>query len=156
MTEPGAQAAFDAIAKGASDYVFKPNARREALAPTMQRLAEKIVALVKTRRQLASIYGPKDPSPQSIPAPSTGCDAPEETSVTPRRRARPRPYRPQLVLIGTSTGGPQALGTLLPALAHPLPVPILVVQHMPPMFTRQMAARLDKLCPVPVREAKHG
>lgn len=160
LTEPGARATFDAIAMGASDYVLKPSASHEDAATTMKLLADKLLALVRTRRRLATIYGlqerptrrsttPRIPtSPPPPPAPSH--------SVQPQRRTPPRPFRPQLLLIGTSTGGPQALGQLLPALTHPLPVPCLVVQHMPPMFTRQMAARLDQLCSVPVREAVHG
>ncbi|MEO0600249.1 MAG: chemotaxis response regulator protein-glutamate methylesterase [Myxococcota bacterium] len=147
LTEPGARATFDAIASGASDYVLKPSSMSEGLEATMQTLGDKIVALVRTRRRLATLYGFDERSasrrsasvPDPVPAPR------------PTRR-----FRPQLLLIGASTGGPQALGQLLPALPHPLPVPCLVVQHMPPMFTRQMASRLDQLCPVPVKEAAHG
>ena len=58
-------------------------------------------------------------------------------------------------MIGTSTGGPEALSTLLAALP-PLPVPIAVVQHMPPLFTKQFAARLDRQLGVEVIEAAHG
>jgi len=158
LTEPGARATFDAIAKGASDYVLKPSASHEPLAPTMQKLCDKLVALVKTRRRLASIYGLRDQRvPRRSPvAPRAVEPGPRDAPARPAPRRRPRPFRPQVLLIGTSTGGPQALGALLPGLAHPLPIPCLVVQHMPPMFTRQMAARLDQLCPVPVREVVHG
>jgi len=160
LTEPGARATFDAIAKGASDYVLKPAASKGELAETMEKLADKIVALVRTRRRLASIYGLRDRSPaRTSPPPRSPPTAPppRPPAAPSPRKARPRhSFRPRLLLIGTSTGGPQALGAVLPALAHPLPLPCLVVQHMPPMFTRQMAARLAQLCPVPVREASHG
>ncbi|MEO6715400.1 MAG: chemotaxis protein CheB, partial [Mycobacteriales bacterium] len=55
----------------------------------------------------------------------------------------PRPVR--VVLIGASTGGPVALSRVLGAISTPLPVPVVVVQHMPPVFTQQLAARLDRV-----------
>jgi two-component system chemotaxis response regulator CheB len=61
-----------------------------------------------------------------------------------------------IVALGTSTGGPTALGEILPALPGDLPVPILLVQHMPPGFTAPFAERLNNLCAVSVHEASHG
>jgi two-component system chemotaxis response regulator CheB len=62
----------------------------------------------------------------------------------------------EIVAIGTSTGGPAALQTVLPALPADLPVPVLVAQHMPAGFTAPLAQRLDGICPLPVREAVDG
>jgi len=62
----------------------------------------------------------------------------------------------QVVTIGCSTGGPNALASLLPKLPADLPVPILIVQHMPPVFTRLLAERLDGSSAIKVREAEHG
>jgi two-component system chemotaxis response regulator CheB len=59
-------------------------------------------------------------------------------------------------VIGSSTGGPEALARLLPQLPATLPVPVLLVQHMPPVFTRQFAQRLDRLCALRVVEATDG
>ena len=61
-----------------------------------------------------------------------------------------------LLAIGASTGGPNALGALLPALGHALAVPIVIVQHMPPLFTRFLAERLSAKGGPPVREAVDG
>jgi two-component system chemotaxis response regulator CheB len=71
-------------------------------------------------------------------------------------RPTPAPHPISAVVIGSSTGGPEALSTVLGALSAPPPVPVLVVQHMPPVFTRQLAARLDRLGPTTVVEASDG
>ena len=60
--------------------------------------------------------------------------------------------RPKVVVIGVSTGGPTALGTILPALPADFPLPILIVQHMPPLFTRLLAERINSTCKLPVRK----
>lgn len=60
----------------------------------------------------------------------------------------------QLVVIGTSTGGPKALQQVLTALPANFPAPILVVQHMPPVFTKSLAERLNRLCHIEVEEAQ--
>jgi two-component system chemotaxis response regulator CheB len=66
------------------------------------------------------------------------------------------PARPDMVLIGVSTGGPAALAQLLPAIPGNIGVPILVVQHMPPIFTKSLADSLAPKCAVRVVEATHG
>jgi two-component system chemotaxis response regulator CheB len=69
---------------------------------------------------------------------------------------RPANARIDVVAIGVSTGGPNALAELLPALPSTFPVPIVIVQHMPPVFTRMLANRLDGRCAVSVIEAEGG
>jgi two-component system, chemotaxis family, protein-glutamate methylesterase/glutaminase len=83
--------------------------------------------------------------------------------VVPPPVARPQTaparasFKPiELLVIGVSTGGPNALARLLPGLPAGLPVPVLIVQHMPPLFTRMLAERLDQLCPLKVSEAVAG
>ena len=84
----------------------------------------------------------------------------------PARAPRPMPpvrgtgnglrMKPRVVIIGSSTGGPAALATLVAQLPKLLPVPIVIAQHMPPHFTLALAKRLDDMCPPPVVEATNG
>ncbi|WP_188882888.1 CheB methylesterase domain-containing protein, partial [Alicyclobacillus cellulosilyticus] len=82
--------------------------------------------------------------------------APSADAHTHSAPAKAPAGRPALVLIGCSTGGPAALQTILPALGGPLPVPVLVVQHIALGFTRHLAERLHQLCRFPVKEAEDG
>jgi two-component system, chemotaxis family, protein-glutamate methylesterase/glutaminase len=81
---------------------------------------------------------------------------PRQDAGRPLQPHRPRSGRCEAVLIGISTGGPNALAELIPRLPADLPVPVLVVQHMPPVFTRLLAERLASKAQMPVREAAHG
>jgi two-component system chemotaxis response regulator CheB len=135
LTERGAEATIDSLALGASDYVAKP-----IDAGSYDAAREKIrVALVPRIKALCrrAIVGARAPS----------------VSPEPLRLKRNRHFgRIEVVVIGSSTGGPNALAQVLPSLPGDLPVPVLVVQHMPPAFTRFLAQRLDSLCPLSVAE----
>lgn len=144
-TERGARATLDALARGASDYVMKPAGQRDfeaALASLAQQLLPRIAALAAVRRrQPVSPISPIQvivgtPRPAPIPAaPSNPVD---------------------VVVIGVSTGGPAALEQLLPLFPADFPVPVLIVQHMPKLFTGVLAERLNRFCPLKVEEAYHG
>ncbi len=162
LTERGAAATLDALEAGASDYVTKPaNVGRleESLAQVRRELVPKIKALVPHRADGAT----PDSRTSAVPAARTpgAATAVAATStgaasglVLAARRTRPAPYR--VLAIGCSTGGPEALTTLLAGLPADLPVPGVVVQHMPPVFTRQFAARLDRNLPFTVVESAGG
>jgi two-component system, chemotaxis family, protein-glutamate methylesterase/glutaminase len=83
-------------------------------------------------------------SPTVAPVPST------------RIPGQQRKERADLITIGISTGGPSALATFIPQLPANLRVPVLIVQHMPPLFTRLLAERLDATSPLEVREGSEG
>jgi len=79
-----------------------------------------------------------------------------KASLAPAPRPRPNPRHFSLVMIGTSTGGPMALQTVLTALPADFPAPIVLIQHMPSTFTGAFADRLNGLCKIQVKEAEDG
>lgn len=92
--------------------------------------------------------------PGTIPAPADGRRGLDEVARRMTRIARAS--RPELILIGVSTGGPAALAQMLPRLPASLDLPVLIVQHMPPLFTQSLATSLASRCALVVREAKPG
>lgn len=135
LTEKGATKTLEALSLGASDFVTKPSNTTnmaESMASVREQLIPKMKALIGVRRVAAA-----------APAP-------------PVRVAPPAPNRPEVLLVGCSTGGPDALSRVLEDLPATLRVPVLVVQHMPPLFTAMFAERLDRVSPLSVREAGPG
>lgn len=142
LTARGAGATLEALALGATDYVTKP-ANVGSVQAAMQAVREQLIPKIKTFCGAAA--GQELPAP---PRPSVAAARP----VVPAAPGRPV----ELLVIGVSTGGPNALSALLPALPGGLPVPVVIVQHMPPVFTRLLAERLQARCALRVREAQQG
>jgi two-component system chemotaxis response regulator CheB len=140
LTERGAEATIDALALGASDYVAKPSGGGDYNA-ARERIREAVVPKIKAlcRRLLPA-------------APVAGVAV--QRHITAARRLKSEPVR--ALAIGCSTGGPNALAEILPHIPEDFPAPILIVQHMPPTFTRFLAQRLTTLCRMPVEEAIDG
>ena len=143
LTQRGARVTIEALACGASDYVAKPagQSNREAATRALsQDLIPKIHALASQPQPLVpgaqrnSLIAPRAPLPKFQPISSV----------------------PVVLAIGVSTGGPAALDILLPALPASFPLPVLIVQHMPELFTRLFAERLNGRCPLQVHEAVEG
>jgi two-component system chemotaxis response regulator CheB len=141
LTERGATVTLDALALGATDYVTKPSDPSDPAATiaVSEQLAGKIRGLFAARLQGRSA--------RMLAQHAARTEA-------PGRQGGERPI--DVVAIAVSTGGPAALDVLLGGLAADFPLPILVVQHMPPLFTKSLAERLDARCQVRVREAAHG
>lgn len=99
---------------------------------------------------------PASPSASFRRAPSGVVPAPRTPSGVWREPSASRHRSPEIVAIGASTGGPQALSSVLALLSPTLRVPIVIVQHMPPVFTRMLAERLTATTPIPVVEAVDG
>ncbi len=148
LTERGASATLDALTAGASDYVCKPanvGSVPEAIAAVREQLIPKIKALVPGGRPSL----PAQARPVRPAAAAARAGAPVRAGAAPTARI-------DLLAIGSSTGGPDALTAVLPLLPASLPVPVVITQHMPPVFTRLFAQRLDAKCPLAVKEAEDG
>jgi len=145
LTERGAEATLDALALGASDYVAKPS--NKDMAATSEAIKRDLVPKIKALCRLPMSAGKTSSGIPTIPA------------AVPRAHIRIAPVRSnslKIVAIGVSTGGPDALARLLPAFPKNFPLPMLIVQHMPPIFTMLLAKRLASRCALPVREAQPG
>jgi two-component system chemotaxis response regulator CheB len=147
-TERGARATLDALSRGASDYVMKPAGQREfetALASLAQQLLPRIAALAVGRGAQSNAIAARfdtNRGRQSLPRAIRDAGTPVAAI--------------EIVVIGVSTGGPAALEHLLPQFPAEFPVPVMIVQHMPKLFTGVLAERLDRCCPMHVQEAYHG
>jgi two-component system chemotaxis response regulator CheB len=142
-TEHGARSTLEALARGASDYVTKPSGQRDfeaAMDSLSQQLLPRIAALAKDAR------GEKRKAGRNSSSDSSQNTKLEEI---PSKASSPI----EIVVIGLSTGGPSALEQLLPKLPKDFPVPVLIVQHMPKLFTGALAERLDKCCALRVEQA---
>jgi two-component system chemotaxis response regulator CheB len=143
--------AFDFITKSTEgDYVQNRENIRSALAPLVKAYAQRrnIRAIL---HDVHAVPGLAAPPPAIKPVPRT--ETSQVSQLIPPGMGK---TRPDLVLIGVSTGGPNALARVIPALPANLGVPVLIVQHMPPMFTRTLAESLDKQSALRVKEAEHN
>jgi two-component system chemotaxis response regulator CheB len=145
LTERGASSTLDALTHGASDYVTKP-ANVGSVATAQQRIRDEMIPKIKA---LCARH-----APDAHPAPRPAATA--LRTATSRSVAAPVVHRVGVLAIGVSTGGPNALAALLPELPASLPVPVVIVQHMPPTFTKLLADRLSSHCHLTVREAAGG
>jgi two-component system, chemotaxis family, protein-glutamate methylesterase/glutaminase len=141
LTERGASATLDALALGATDYVTKPsNADLAAMSEVISReLIPRIRAFCRLPEAQSSFLAAKS---QALAPP------------VPTRPSLPLPVH--VVAIGVSTGGPDALARVLPCLPADMRVPVVIAQHMPPMFTALLATRLTAKSSMPVRECVSG
>jgi len=138
LTQRAAETTLDALARGATDYVTKPlgaASREEAAEHVRAQLIPKIKAL-----------GPR------APAGAMALMAQRSAAIDVRRTYGPI----EVLAIGTSTGGPNALAALFREIPADLQVPVVIVQHMPPLFTQLLGERLSNDCPLTFSEAKHG
>jgi two-component system chemotaxis response regulator CheB len=143
LTAEGAQVTTDALLEGAFDFILKPSSNDSAANRQQLRdsLEEKISAYRESSgRRQSKIRRPVAHRPvaagdvmETAPAPDAACRA---------------------VILGASTGGPEALKVVLPRIPAEFPVPVLVVQHMPAQYTSSLAARLNAMCELDVVEGR--
>jgi two-component system chemotaxis response regulator CheB len=140
LTERGAEATLDALALGATDYFTKP-ADTGSLEGSLGVIREQMIPMIKV------LCAPMRQRPAADRAGAGGLVAGKAPIGTGTVR---------VMAIGASTGGPNALSQIFTKLPADFPVPILIVQHMPPMFTRLLAERLSAQSPLRVQEATTG
>ena len=168
LTESGGEATLDALAAGANAYAQKPtsgsgpdaalNHIREQLVPKIRQIA----ASVPSRKPALAPCGNPSTASRSSGNPHVDskidvvetCRTPTSSRLQPAVKKTTEPCN--VVVIGSSTGGPNALATLLPMVTDKLKVPILIAQHMPTVFTKLLAERLNRVTKLEVREAIHG
>lgn len=136
-TRRGAELTLDALAAGATDFIEKPSG-----AGTEQVLQEVAAQLIPMIKGICGRAGGAEPA----------AAASRQRTSNLVRLTMPK----QLLVVGVSTGGPNALAEVIPRLPAGLPVPVAVVQHMPALFTAQLADRLAAKSQVPVKEAAEG
>jgi len=168
LTQEGSDMTIKALELGAFDFIAKPQTGtlqentkfvHDALAP--------MVRAFKRQLEIKSILGRKpgaDRPSTSIPTAAFKSQQPlagkSPASIMDRMTRITKPHTgipsSELVAIGISTGGPNALGKMMPMLPADIGVPILIVQHMPPLFTQSLAKSLDAKCAIKVKEAAEG
>jgi two-component system chemotaxis response regulator CheB len=177
LSAAGASATLEALAAGATDYVTKPSnvgSVSESIATVRSELVPRIYALSGKRRPGPAPAGPptrpgagpagpptrpgaappRAGQPQSGPGRPGGAPPGAPAGPAPRRTAPGG--RVDILAIGSSTGGPDALTKVLTGIPADFPVPIVVTQHMPPVFTKMFAERLDRSTPLRVVEVGDG
>ena len=139
-TNRGAKVTMEALELGAFDFIAKPEGNDLAdNLVSLRRQLHPIIAAWRNKKRLKPLLDAKDtparPPERTITTPAQ----PRAEEVIQRMRALSRSAPIALVALGVSTGGPQALAHLIPRLPQDLGVPVVVVQHMPPMFTAALA-----------------
>ena len=175
IAKEGARVTMDCLELGASDFVTKPSGSESAnLATVASQLVEFLqaygrqyqlkkqsVAGIKTTSAAPAPHYIHTPHPQTAPqAPHTVVSGTSAFAAPPEKAEKPmqvrQPGKLEIIAIGISTGGPNALREVFAELDPNLPQPIVVVQHMPPGFTYEFANSLNKICPLEVKEAQEG
>lgn len=156
LTIKGSRATIQALEFGAFDFITKPvSSGMDESREKVKAMLQPIVKAFGSRRQIQSMLRATTGGGSTPAAPVTALPRPAVSTVQRRPSLMPG-AKPEMVLIGISTGGPNALSVVLPKLPKDLGVPVLVVQHMPPIFTQSLATNLASKCALRVKEAEEG
>lgn len=174
VNERQASITMEALQKGAIDFVPKPIGNNiEANIQSLKQSITPIISLFLTKKNISSVRSLKsnqfsDPGfssqtstrPREMPSSSFGQRTSGSLPTVEKPVLRPvstnLPRKIDVLVVGISTGGPNALAKFIPNLPGDLGVPVLIVQHMPPMFTKSLASHLNSKSPLPVVEAEDG
>jgi len=151
VNSAGADKTIKALQAGALDFIPKPTGTgTEEGIKVLRKKIGPLLTLFTTRRFTSAVIAATTRPPQPTAAPAPPRPQP------PKRAIAPVPSRFRMLAIGSSTGGPEALGQIIPHLPADLGVPILLVQHMPPVFTASLAENLNRRSALTVKEAQNG
>jgi len=166
IAEKGAKITMEALALGASDFIQKPSG---SISMDIHTVRDTLIPMLfgyggaYRRSQGKKVLSPKEypqkPAPEAIhPDVSSHFTALSTPAAEPAKPPAPlrKAGKTEIIAIGISTGGPDALRVVFSKLDRDLAVPIVVVQHMPPGFTNEFAKSLDRICPLDVKEAEEG
>ena len=157
LTSKQAPATMSALEMGAVDFFLKPSALNPTgMANRSDELIEKIKIAAQVDVAKLQRNSGRRPRAPAAKVSANGKIAKEINAVKSSTQPSMRRYQGKVLVIGSSTGGPKALTELVPDLPKGLPVPVLLVQHMPPGFTKSFAQRLNRVSAVTVREAEAG
>lgn len=170
LTRRGGEVTIRALSMGAADYAPKPQAGRLAGAEEFRRdlltklkaLAPRPIPPVPTSRDIpaqpAPVLRPVAPpaSPSAPAAPPRKLYAPVAQPPAARGQTPRHTGQPQIIAIGSSTGGPQALRDVVAAFPADCKAPVVIAQHMPALFTKILAEHLSKACSLTCKEAEDG
>jgi two-component system chemotaxis response regulator CheB len=148
----GAEETMEALALGAQDFLLKPSSESNY---DIQQIGNQLIQLVKIytgRKYYHEQEIGESEKKQEVIKPEETVNRPQKKLVIPKRE----PANIEVVAIGISTGGPSALRSVCSKLKASLPVPVLIVQHMPPGFTLEFAYSLNRICALEVKEAQNG
>jgi len=144
LTSRGAASTIDALVFGANDYVTKPS-NSGPMDAALKMLQDELIPKIK---QFFATGNPASAQRKSSVVVVPGSVRPAVASAAGGER--------KILAIGVSTGGPTALMEILPQFPATFPLPVVIVQHMPPIFTKQLADRLSAHCSLEVVEASEG
>lgn len=158
LTADGSEMTLKALELGAFDFILKPQSKslvegKREIKRLLQPILEAYAKSQAGRRLLQSRGPAVNTRPDRPGAPPFSAKTMPRTAA-PAKPAGLRKAKSEIITIGISTGGPNALNQMLPQLPADLNVPVLIVQHMPPVFTKSLAASLDKKCKLRVKEAE--
>ncbi len=155
LTRQGSEMTIKALELGAFDFIPKPD--QGSMAENLEKVKQAICPIIETLKKQQLVNRVPESrqtktSLRSVPGPAPALAQPVFKSTRKRNRTIPS----EIIGIGISTGGPNALSEMIPALPASLKAPVLIVQHMPPMFTKSLANSLNKKSQLEVKEARDG
>lgn len=154
LTQEGGAMTMRALELGAFDFIPKPQSG--GMAENRKKIESAIAPMIRAFRRSARITGILRSATRSAKTAMGQAGRISPTAIPRRLPAMLNRSKAEIIAIGISTGGPNALAKMLPMIPKDIGVPIVIVQHMPPMFTRSLANSLAAKCAISVREARQG